>query len=95
MAAYRIIQESLTNALHHAGPVRTVVEIRYEPAELVLSIANEPGTPAEAGAGGGRVPGSGGRGIPGMRERAVSLGGTLETGSLEDGGFLVRARLPR
>jgi signal transduction histidine kinase len=95
MAAYRIIQESLTNALHHAGPVRTVVEIGYEPKELLLSIANEPGGPANAGVGGGQAPECGGRGIPGMRERAVSLGGTLEAHPLEDGGFLVRARLPR
>lgn len=107
-AAYRIIQESLTNVLRHAGPVRATVEVRYEPAELVLSIANdEPDGNANAGevagpdgvgaTGGsaGSVSGNGGRGIAGMRERAAALGGTLGAGARATGGFLVTARLPR
>ncbi|GAB2858657.1 sensor histidine kinase [Actinoallomurus bryophytorum] len=104
LAAYRIIQESLTNVLHHAGPVRATVEVRYEPAELVLSIANdEPDGSADAGevagpdgkgATGGSVSGNGGHGIAGMRERAAALGGTLAAGPRAAGGFQVMARLP-
>jgi signal transduction histidine kinase len=108
-AAYRIIQESLTNVLHHAGPVQAAVDVRYEPAELLLRIANDgvagdgaagenrpAGTgPDDAGAAGGSVSRNGGHGIHGMRERAAALGGTLEAGPRAKGGFLVTARLPR
>lgn len=98
-AAYRIIQESLTNVLHHAGPVRATVEVWYEPAELVLSIANEePDGNANAGEvtgpDGESVSGNGGHGIAGMRERAAALGGTLGAGPRATGGFQVTARLP-
>ncbi|MFL6054722.1 MAG: sensor histidine kinase [Actinoallomurus sp.] len=90
-AAYRIIQESLTNVLHHAGPVGATVDVRFEPAALLLRIANDDGAAGTVG------PSSknGGNGIPGMRERAVALGGTFAAGPREDGGFLVTARLPR
>jgi signal transduction histidine kinase len=89
-AAYRIIQESLTNVLHHAGPVRASVDLRYEAAVLSLRIGNETaGGPAAPDMGSG-----GGNGIPGMRRRATALGGTLEAGPCAKGGFLVDARLP-
>jgi signal transduction histidine kinase len=104
-AAYRIIQESLTNVLHHAGPVQAAVDVRYEPAELLLRIANdgvagggsadENTGPDGAGAAGGSVCRNGGHGIHGMRERAAALGGTLEAEPRAEGGFLVTARLPR
>lgn len=86
-AAYRIVQESLTNVLHHSGAARATVELRYESAALSLRIENDEGAAPEAAD-------SGGTGIPGMRERAVALGGTLEAGPRTEGGFLVTARLP-
>lgn len=89
-AAYRITQESLTNVLHHAGAVRAAVDLLYEPDSLSLRISNEEGpVPASPDA-----TGAGGNGIPGMRERATALGGTLRAGPDTDGGFLVAARLP-
>jgi len=84
-AAYRILQESLTNAARHgAGPAR--VDVRYGDAELELSVVNPVG---------GAVNGAsaGGHGILGMRERASLLGGTLEAGR-DRGAFRVRAELP-
>jgi signal transduction histidine kinase len=85
-AAYRILQESLTNAARH-GSGAAEVDIRYGENELELTISN----PAAAPAGGETV--AGGHGILGMRERAALLGGRLETGR-DRGSFHVRARLP-
>ncbi|HEU5214352.1 MAG TPA: histidine kinase [Gaiellaceae bacterium] len=85
-AAFRILQESLTNAARH-GDGRAKVAIRYGERELELTISNvvaaAPGTTA----------GGGGHGILGMRERASLLGGTLDAGR-EGDAFQVRARLP-
>ncbi len=84
-AAYRIAQETLTNAAKH-GSGRVEMTIERGPDALVLTVVNPvAGAPAER-------PG-GGRGITGMRERTVLLGGTLDAG-LEDGRFRVRAVLP-
>ncbi|MET9340256.1 histidine kinase [Nonomuraea sp. NPDC003804] len=87
-AAYRIVQESLTNAARHAPGSRVLVRLDYRPAELVIAIADSgpamPAVLAEAGSG---------NGIPGMRERAAALGGTLVAGPA-GGGFQVEARLP-
>ena len=84
-AAYRIVQESLTNAARHgSGPA--AVSIRYGNEALELTVSNPAsGAPGE--------PFAGGHGILGMRERVLHLGGTLEAGRFGD-GFLVRARLP-
>ncbi|QXJ21775.1 hypothetical protein AGRA3207_002662 [Actinomadura graeca] len=72
MAAYRIVQESLTNAMRYAPGAPVTVEVRHVPGAIELLVANE--APAEDAA----VPALGtGRGIAGMRERAESLGGTL------------------
>jgi signal transduction histidine kinase len=85
-AAYRILQESLTNVIRHAGPARVTVSIVYRPAELELSVVDD---------GRGPDPAAGaGRGIVGMRERCALLGGELATGRGAGGGFEVRARLP-
>jgi signal transduction histidine kinase len=85
-AAYRILQESLTNAARH-GAGAAEVDIRYGESELVLTISN----PAVAAGSGESVPG--GHGILGMRERAALLGGSLS--ALEEGSvFRVEARLP-
>jgi signal transduction histidine kinase len=82
-AAYRILQEALTNAVRH-GSGSADVEIAFGPSVLEVTVTN----PAPAGAVNGR-----GHGIVGMRERAQLLGGTLEAGAV-DGVYRVRARLP-
>ncbi|WP_232794038.1 sensor histidine kinase [Pseudofrankia saprophytica] len=84
-AAYRILQESLTNAARH-GAGSVAVTIDAYSAGLALTVTNP--VPANAGAG------AGGHGIAGMRERASLLGGTL-TARQHGGEFRVEARLPR
>lgn len=85
-AAYRIVQESLTNVLRHAAAARVVVSARVEDGRLVVSVADD-----GRGAGAPVVPGSG---ISGMRERAALLGGSLTAQDAPGGGFAVRADLP-
>ena len=87
LAIYRIVQEALTNVLKHAGP-NAHAEVRVRAGERAVTIEI-----ADDGVGATRLPGSG-HGIAGMRERAQLLGGTLEAGPREGGGFLVIARLP-
>jgi signal transduction histidine kinase len=82
-AAYRILQEALTNAARH-GSGSAEVDIDFEPGLLVVTVTN----PAPAGAANGS-----GHGLIGMRERAQLLGGSLEAGAV-DGVYRVRARLP-
>jgi signal transduction histidine kinase len=88
LAAYRIIQESLTNAIRHAGPATATVAVSYHDAELQIVISDT-GRPAA----GLTAPGSG-HGLIGMRERAASAGGTLTAGPVPDGGYRVTAVLP-
>jgi signal transduction histidine kinase len=93
-AAYRILQESITNVIRHAGPARVVVSLTYGPSELELRVADDGrGLPA-IGAGAGAGADGDGRGIIGMRERAALLGGELTVGPQPGGGFQVQARLP-
>ena len=88
LSAYRIVQESLTNALRHSHATRAEVTVRYDDGVLRLDVVNNGTAPA-------RRPDTGeGRGIVGMRERARLLGGTLDAGPLAAGGFRVHARLP-
>ncbi|WP_419249542.1 sensor histidine kinase [Streptomyces griseorubiginosus] len=86
-AAYRIVQEALTNAVRHAGP-RPAVHLRLydEPGALRVSVTDDGTGPAPGG-----TPGFG---LVGMRERARSVGGTLDAGPRPDGGFEVTAALP-
>lgn len=85
-AAYRILQESLTNAARYGtGPAE--VEVTYAEGQLELSISNRVFSTANG------QPAVGGHGILGMRERAALLGGSLETGASGE-RFRVRARLP-
>jgi signal transduction histidine kinase len=87
LAAYRIVQEALTNARRHAPGAAVDVEVRYGPGELRLVIRdNGPGPQQTAPAGG--------HGLLGMRERAAAVGGDLRAGATTVGGFLVEARLP-
>jgi signal transduction histidine kinase len=85
LAAYRVVQEALTNALKHGGPTHAQVTVRFGPESLELEISND-----------GRVAsnGGGGHGLVGMRERVGLYGGELEAGPRAGGGYVVRARLP-
>jgi signal transduction histidine kinase len=89
-AAYRVVQEALTNSLKHAGSAHATVTVSYEPGEVVLSIEDD-GTAARPN---GLSETGGGHGLVGMRERVGLYGGLLQAGPRESGGFAVRARLP-
>ncbi|MEV0641911.1 histidine kinase [Streptomyces sp. NPDC050619] len=94
LAAYRIVQESLTNALKHAGPGRVTVKLAQQDSSLTVAVTSPYGDRE-----GPSAPGSG-AGLVGMRERAALLGGSFEAGPLEDPGsadgkiWAVRATLP-
>jgi signal transduction histidine kinase len=88
LAAYRIIQESLTNTIRHAGPATAAVSLGYQNDELRIDVTDTGrGQPAIARNGGGH-------GLVGMRERAAAVGGTVEAGPGPAGGFRVAAWLP-
>lgn len=88
VAAFRILQEALTNVARHAGRASATVRIEYGDRELVVQVDDDGrGTVSANGDGGGK-------GIVGMRERASALGGRLEAGPRPEGGYRVRARLP-
>ena len=98
-AAYRIVQEALTNAVRHSGGHVASVRLRYGPDDLVIEVTDDgPGEwgTGSPGAGGHRgvVPPGANSGLSGMSERAGALGGTLTAGPRPEGGFLVVARLP-
>jgi signal transduction histidine kinase len=85
LAAFRIVQEALTNTLRHAGPAHAWVRVRYAPGELELTVSNDGKDADDDG---------GGYGLVGMKERVNLYGGRLEAGPREGGGFSVSARLP-
>ena len=87
LAAYRVVQEALTNALKHAGAARAQVSIRYGPTAVEVAVTNN-GQGARANGGGG------GHGLIGMRERVTLYGGEFEAGPRRGGGYAVRASLP-
>ena len=86
-AAYRVVQEALTNTLRHAGPTRALVRVSREDDEVVIQVADH-------GRGTAQAAPDGGRGLPGMRARVESAGGSLTAGPRDGGGFQVVARLP-
>jgi signal transduction histidine kinase len=91
LAAYRIIQEALTNARRHAPGAAVDVELHYTGEELRLRIRdNGPGPPPAPAA----PEPEHGHGLLGMRERAIAVGGELRTAAARGGGFVVEARLP-
>jgi signal transduction histidine kinase len=97
LAAYRIVQEALTNARRHAPGAAADVELRYGEGTLLLQVRdNGPGPPASHPADGNGHDGAGspGHGLTGMRERATAAGGSLRTAAAPGGGFLVEATLP-
>ena len=88
LAAYRIVQEALTNVLRHAGPgPQAYVQLTWEADALMVAVSDD-------GRGAAARDDGAGHGIAGMRERAAVFGGTLTAGPRAGGGFLVRARLP-
>ena len=84
-AAYRIVQESLTNVLRHADAGEALVRVVADEGTLEVDVTDQ--------GRGGDLTGDG-TGIRGMRERAAALGGTLDAGPASGGGFRVTARLP-
>jgi signal transduction histidine kinase len=93
LAAFRIIQEALTNSIRHAGPATAAVAVGYQADDLLIEIADTGrGAPARSGDNG--FSGGSGHGLRGMRERATAAGGTIEIGPGPAGGFRVAARFP-
>jgi signal transduction histidine kinase len=88
LAAYRIVQEALTNVLKHADATRAVVRVGYHPDVIELEILDD-----GRGANGHGTGGTG-HGLIGMRERASLYGGVVEARPGPEGGFAVRARIP-
>ena len=88
LAGYRIVQESLTNAVRHAPAGTVRIELRHTGTELRIEVENDGRTPAGAEAA------RPGNGLLGMTERAAAVGGELDAGPTAGGGFRVRARLP-
>jgi signal transduction histidine kinase len=91
LTVYRIVQESLTNVLKHAGPASAVVRIGFA-EELQITVTDD-GRGAAADLGRPAVPGAG-RGTVGMTERIAALGGNLSFGPQPGGGYRVHARIP-
>jgi signal transduction histidine kinase len=90
LAAYRVVQESLTNTRKHAGlAVAAAVTLRYSDDSLLVQVTDD-GRGAAAGAAGD----GGGHGLAGMRERIGMYGGTVQAGPLPGGGYRVSAVLP-
>jgi signal transduction histidine kinase len=89
LACYRVVQESLTNVVRHAGASRAEVTVSHQGDQVVVEVTDD----GRAGSGNGDGAGSG-QGIMGMRERARALGGSLEAGPRPGGGFRVQASLP-
>ena len=86
LAVFRIVQESLTNTLKHAGPAPSAtVRVQYSPRSISVEVTDN---------GVGGPPATGGHGLVGMRERALLYGGTFDAGAHLGGGWRVRARIP-
>ena len=97
LAAYRVVQEALTNVMKHAGPVRTTVRLQYRPRDLLITVSDDgppPDSAPAAAVGSGAGPGSGGRGLIGLRERIAVYGGELDAGPRPGGGWRLTARVP-
>jgi signal transduction histidine kinase len=86
LSVYRVVQEALTNTLKHSNPTNVTVMLAFRDARLELEIVDD-GAPTLG-------PATTGHGLIGMRERVALLGGELETGPREGGGFRVAAQLP-
>lgn len=85
LSAYRIVQEALTNALKHAGPAHAQVTLSYGERGIDVDITDDGTGPSGA---------NGGHGLAGIRERVSVVGGDLQAGPRNDGGFAIHAHLP-
>jgi len=100
LAAYRIIQEALTNTLKHSGAGAALVALSYEPGYVTVRVSDSGVSPAAEAAGSARARArliaqpSAGFGLAGIAERVASCGGHLSVGPTEPGGFAVTTRLP-
>ena len=86
LAAYRIVQEALTNSMRHASADHTVVRLDNRSGQLLIEVTDDgdgPSTDTPRG-----------HGLVGMRERVAVYGGSLDAGAGPDGGFRVTARIP-
>jgi signal transduction histidine kinase len=86
-AAYRIVQEGLTNVLRHSTARKAQVRVEAGDCAVVIEVVDE-------GQKRGSVFPAGGHGVRGMQERAAALGGTCEAGTVNGAGWRVRARIP-
>jgi signal transduction histidine kinase len=89
VAAFRVLQEALTNVMKHAAGARVTARLSMSPAELRIEVVDDGGRGLRA-----EVPEGGGHGIIGMRERVSVYGGTLEARPCPGGGFAVVASVP-
>ena len=89
LAAYRVIQEALTNVLKHASGAEAQIRLVYGESELVITVTDDGGP-----AGYGHQDSPGGRGLIGLRERVGLYGGALDAGPRPGGGWRVRASFP-
>jgi len=92
-AAYRIVQEALTNVSRHAGAASASVHLHYLPETFSVQVDDD-GKGTVISTSTGTRPSGPGLGLVGMRERVAALGGQLQAGPQDDGGFRVRAELP-
>ncbi|MCO5985421.1 histidine kinase [Actinoallomurus spadix] len=88
LAAYRVVQEALTNTVKHAAGARVAISVTYGPRDLRIEVTDTGGTPTASARSGS------GRGLIGLRERLAVYGGTLEAGGLPAGGYRLCAVLP-
>jgi signal transduction histidine kinase len=88
LAAYRVVQEALTNTVKHASGTRATVDLTYSPDELRITVTDTGGQPTPEAAT------STGRGLAGLRERLAVYGGTLQATARLTGGYRVQAHLP-
>ena len=95
LAVYRVVQEALTNVIKHAGKPQAEVRLTYEPAALVVEVADDGRPiPAAGPAPDAGVPRGAGMGLLGLRERVALYGGELAAAPRPGGGWLVQARIP-
>jgi signal transduction histidine kinase len=87
LAAYRVVQEALTNVIKHAAGARARVRIEYRSHDLIIDVSNGAGRSGPVGDGSGR-------GLIGLRERIAIYGGSLDVGPRPGGGWRVRATIP-